>query len=684
MATKVDELIVEIKAETSSLNKGLKHVNRNLKTANKTAQSTMITFANLAKVFAIFGFARLAGGVISTIKSFEDLEATLQANTGNAEETARALQMIETFTATTTFQIEEVTEAFIELRRKGISATRAEMDGLGKVAAANNTSIKNVAEGVTRAATTSVEQLMMMGFVGKMSGDQITLSYGENADKITQTMQKTSRNVMKFVAMVGDTKFDEAIVARSATVTGAFSNMSDHIGFFAKAMGQGGLKQGLVDFARGVSLVLVDAKPLGRMIGGTLTLAFRGLATVLGFLGDHFGKVAIALAVFAAPAVWAGLTAAVIAFAVATKGAAVASLALGRAMLASPITWFIAGFLAIVAAGGFVIRNIEHMRDAFSNIFRVHIPNSFDTLLIKFNKMRLAFNKSMDTLLSGVNGKINKLIGYYNKIPLMADMDLLPTDGVSGKLGEIDAEIAKRQAAIMARTANLRETDFESFSEYVDAIKGGFLEMIGFVDTGAPALVLPNPEEINEVAKSVSGLKGAFEEMKEPLTQATQAFTGSFVKGLMDGKDALGQFANFAKDMVAQIITTFLQLAVVNQILNSVFGLTGDKALTTLQFGGNAGGGTVQAGKPTLVGERGPELFVPNQGGTIVNNMNSKNINGGGGTVIHQSINFATGVVPTVRAEVMKMMPQIAAVTKGAVAEGAMRGGSYRKALVGG
>ena len=99
----------------------------------------------------------------------------------------------------------------------------------------------------------------------------------------------------------------------------------------------------------------------------------------------------------------------------------------------------------------------------------------------------------------------------------------------------------------------------------------------------------------------------------------------------------------------------------------------------------NASGGTIQGGRPSLVGERGPEIFVPNTGGTIMNNMNSKNAMGGGGTtVINQSINFATGIVPTVRAEVIKMMPQIADVTKAAVQESAMRGGSFRRSLQGG
>ena len=97
----------------------------------------------------------------------------------------------------------------------------------------------------------------------------------------------------------------------------------------------------------------------------------------------------------------------------------------------------------------------------------------------------------------------------------------------------------------------------------------------------------------------------------------------------------------------------------------------------------NAGGGTVQRGTPTLVGERGAEIFVPNTGGTIMNNMNSKNAMGGSPIIVNQSVNFSTGVVPTVRAEVQKMLPQISDVTKGAVLEAAVRGGSYRKGLMG-
>ena len=189
-------------------------------------------------------------------------------------------------------------------------------------------------------------------------------------------------------------------------------------------------------------------------------------------------------------------------------------------------------------------------------------------------------------------------------------------------------------------------------------------------------------KEINEASKDLATTFD--DELKQAVINQSNAFTTDFVNSLMDGENALDSFKNFAKSMVSQIIAIFLQMAVVNEILNSVFKLNGtSNALPTFR-NNKAGGGKVQAGSPVLVGERGMEMFVPDSGGRIMNNMNTKNAMGGAPIIVNQSVNFATGVVPTVRAEVTKMMPQIADVTKGAVAEAAMRGGNFRRALQGG
>ena len=88
----------------------------------------------------------------------------------------------------------------------------------------------------------------------------------------------------------------------------------------------------------------------------------------------------------------------------------------------------------------------------------------------------------------------------------------------------------------------------------------------------------------------------------------------------------------------------------------------------------------MQAGQPYMVGERGPEMFVPNQSGSIVAN---NSMGAGSGVVVNQTINVTTGVQSTVRAEIAGLMPQIAQAAKGAVADARVRGGNFSRAMVG-
>jgi hypothetical protein len=80
-----------------------------------------------------------------------------------------------------------------------------------------------------------------------------------------------------------------------------------------------------------------------------------------------------------------------------------------------------------------------------------------------------------------------------------------------------------------------------------------------------------------------------------------------------------------------------------------------------------------------MVGERGPELFVPNRNGGIVPNHQM----GGGGVTVNQTINLSTGVSDTVRAEVLNMLPQIQNATTAAVLDTRRRGGGFATAFGG-
>lgn len=93
-------------------------------------------------------------------------------------------------------------------------------------------------------------------------------------------------------------------------------------------------------------------------------------------------------------------------------------------------------------------------------------------------------------------------------------------------------------------------------------------------------------------------------------------------------------------------------------------------------FLGFAEGGEPPLNRPSIVGERGAELFVPKVAGTIIPN---KDLGGGGGSTVYQitqNLNLSTGVVDTVRTEVVRMMPLIAKNTQEAIIAANKRGGA--------
>jgi len=82
---------------------------------------------------------------------------------------------------------------------------------------------------------------------------------------------------------------------------------------------------------------------------------------------------------------------------------------------------------------------------------------------------------------------------------------------------------------------------------------------------------------------------------------------------------------------------------------------------------------------PYMVGERGPEMFVPNSAGNIINNNQVNGMGRGQPIVIEQNLNFSTGVSQTVRAEIMNLLPAIQESTLSAVQDARLRGGSFAK-----
>jgi hypothetical protein len=74
------------------------------------------------------------------------------------------------------------------------------------------------------------------------------------------------------------------------------------------------------------------------------------------------------------------------------------------------------------------------------------------------------------------------------------------------------------------------------------------------------------------------------------------------------------------KSLIASVINELWRLFVVQQIVGFVQKAMG--GITGAPIPGKAIGGTVAKNQPYIVGERGPELFIPGGSGTIIPNRN--------------------------------------------------------------
>ncbi len=118
-----------------------------------------------------------------------------------------------------------------------------------------------------------------------------------------------------------------------------------------------------------------------------------------------------------------------------------------------------------------------------------------------------------------------------------------------------------------------------------------------------------------ELADGIAGTVG---------TGITSAFN-ALIQGSQDFNASLNQIAS---GVLIEIANQLLRIFVINKAINAISGLFGPKTggflpgvkFNPVAFSGinlRANGGSVTAGQPYLVGERGPELFMPGRSGGI-------------------------------------------------------------------
>lgn len=127
----------------------------------------------------------------------------------------------------------------------------------------------------------------------------------------------------------------------------------------------------------------------------------------------------------------------------------------------------------------------------------------------------------------------------------------------------------------------------------------------------------------------VSNMKWAFEGLKEGVVAIVD-----YLKGVFDGFIGwLGDKVDAVVDLVKSALDALASLPGVESAIK-----VGRSALSSVKDLFRAEGGPVSSRTPYIVGERGPELFVPNNSGTIVPNNALQPSSAGGGAPIYVTI----------------------------------------------
>jgi hypothetical protein len=324
--------------------------------------------------------------------------------------------------------------------------------------------------------------------------------------------------------------------------------------------------------------------------------------------------------------------------AIVALGVAISSLGVIIGALTSPIALAIGAIAALTASFTYVVVNYEALKERFTdiswwkntliNMMQFFLTNNPFSLIIKGINQVLEF--------AGREGIGNPFEGMSEGLEQFKDEtktfenDIVP-------LGEIIKNAAnKAKDALMGVSQTARESANDVSDAYKESAKAipQLKPLVVATETEGELIDLDLDTlgaELNEFVASIP----TAEEIKAPFISASQAvtllsgiadtFTSSFGQGMsnviLQGEKFSDTLRNIGKLLASAVIQKAISIFLTGGLGGDGFFGQGGGIFGKL-LGGlfKARGGPVFSNKPYVVGERGPELFMPNASGSIVPN----------------------------------------------------------------
>ncbi len=300
----------------------------------------------------------------------------------------------------------------------------------------------------------------------------------------------------------------------------------------------------------------------------------------------------------------------------------------------------VVGFLGFFATiPGIIVTSLAALIGGFF-IFK-------DTVIGFFKGLVLAIK---DAFVGGFNDVV--VIPFQKALNSLSDL-LLTSPLTAASAGALRVEVndvmgntfAKDMTAVIAEAAENGKRELESFKEtaisVTNVVKTKFGEIGGAISDFIPDLeladfslanigsqfdsLLNQFRSLNNAQVEVAGAAGdAAGDAAESWQDFGETIRDSMEDNLTDTLTRFQSFGNAAKSILNEVLTAFVRIGLVRPFL------------VTLGLPAFAAGGRPPVGQASIVGERGPELFVPDRGGRIIPNDQL----GGGGGGVNQEFNF--------------------------------------------
>jgi len=550
---------------------------------------------------AAIGATRVIGSIISTTARFEDLNDALASVTGSAQAGAEAFDFVSNFATKTQFGVEDLTTTFIKLKASGIEPTEDLLTLFTDTAAVTTDQLGSL-QAITDlfARTTSgglgLEELNRLADRGvpvfRILEEQLGITRLEISE-VGKTAEG-SKKILNALSTGLRQDFGGATAKVVDNLSTQFSNLNIALKNSANEFGQGllpVLKESTADLTEFIENNDETIAALGRL-GGVI---LKGVVDLFISLAKALGAIVIG----------------------------------GEKLI---------GFFEEAA------KSTDHIHDDFSML-----NSDFDTMGFHLAGISTGAKQVIKPLgdmqieaseLGESVSEVAENMANYNDALHEYD-DIGPTVAEALKNQANEAAAVNRETAIMNRTypkttqaVKMANQAMEAYQEHLEQMLKNYSSAVIVSDTlisMTQAFATTAESALTDVVMGTKTLQEALGEVGQAILRE---LVGGIIRLLVVGP-LLKKIAEiFGIDMVDGVNKQVDAQKRLNRELKTEIALR-----TVLAFFGGGGGfgipflangGRAPANQPVVVGERGPELFVPNTAGEVISNSEMTSMGGGG------------------------------------------------------